>query len=147
MKYIVIGSDHRGYHLKEFLTSLSQIGDETVSWVDIGTDNEERTDYPIYAEKAVEAIFAGDADCGILLCGSGVGMTIAANRFKGIYAVLAWDAEIAQRAKEEDKANVLVLPADYLEQDQAISIVQSWLEAQFLGGTYQNRVAQIDSLP
>ena len=145
MKKIVIGSDHRGFYLKQHLIGLKNIGEHEISWVSVGADSDEKTDYPLYAKKAVEKMRKKEADCGVLLCGTGVGMSIAANRFKGIFAALSWNEEIARRSKKEDGANVLVLPAGYLNNLQAVSIIQAWLDAEFLGGNYQNRLKQIDS--
>ena len=88
---------------------------------------------------------AGSAECGVLLCGSGVGMAIAANRFMHIYAALVWNCETAARAKEEDNANILVLPADYITPVQACNMVEAWLNAQFLHDRYQKRIDQIDA--
>ncbi len=146
MKNIVIGADHRGYALKEYLISCDEIGDCHISWIDVGTDGNDRADYPKYAEEAIDVLLSGDAELGILLCGTGVGMSIAANRFRHIYASLAWNEEVAQRAREEDNANVLVLPADYLDTFETMRIVHAWLQATFHGERYQYRIEQLDSL-
>jgi ribose 5-phosphate isomerase B len=89
---------------------------------------------------------AGKAEYGVLLCGTGVGMAIAANRFKGIFAAVAWNEAVARASKEDDNANVLVLPADDLSEEQTLRIVSAWLGAHFKEGRYRERVAQIDRL-
>jgi ribose 5-phosphate isomerase B len=80
------------------------------------------------------------------LCGSGVGMSIAANRHPGIFAALAWNQEVARQCKEDDNANVLVLPADFISEDQMMGIIMAWLGARFKGGRYQERIKMIDKL-
>lgn len=144
MNRLVIGADHHGFVLKEFLLRQRIIGDVSVQWIDVGTDQATPTDYPKYAFKAVKKFLAKEADGAVLLCGSGIGMCMAANRFKHVYAALVWNAEIAKRAKQEDDANVLVLPADYLEQREVITILASWLNAKFLDGHYQARLRELD---
>lgn len=137
---IGIGADHRGYDLKQFL--MQSFPDYI--WLDEGTHSTERTDYPLYAHKVCKAILAGTISCGILLCGTGVGMAIAANRYKGIYAALCWNDEVARLARQDDGANVLVLPSDFITYDQAALMVHAWLSAQFKGGRYQERLQLID---
>ncbi|MFA6263907.1 MAG: ribose 5-phosphate isomerase B [Candidatus Babeliales bacterium] len=137
---ISIGADHRGYALK---TNIIEHGEEH-EWLDVGTYSEQRTDYPIFARRVCEDILSDNAMCGIVLCGSGVGASIAANRFKGIYAALCWNVDIARSAKEDDNANVLVLPADFVNAELAISIIDVWLKSEFKGGMYQRRLEMID---
>ena len=86
----------------------------------------------------------GKAERGILLCGSGIGMVIAANRFKGIYAALCWNEAIARVAREDDGSNLLVLPSDFVHEDDAVALVQVWLKAAFKGGRYQVRLDMLD---
>lgn len=143
---VAIGTDHRGFALKESLKEIVAMGDYMVSWVDVGAYNDERSDYPVFAIRAIEAIKFGDADCAVLLCGSGAGMAIAANRYHGMYAALAWNVETARLAKEDDNANILVLPADYITPELAHDMVTAWLLAQFKGGRYAQRVSIIDSI-
>jgi len=138
---IFIGSDHRGFVLKE---KLKQAFTE-VEWHDVGTDTDQkRVDYPIFAKRVCDAILEGKADLGILLCGSGVGVSIAANRNPGIYAALVWEPAVARTSREHDNANILALPADYISLDVAIETVQAWLDARFEGGRYEERLAMID---
>jgi ribose 5-phosphate isomerase B len=139
---LTIGSDHRGHALKKYLIeSLPE-----VDWFDVGTDSESRVDYPEFAHKVCSEVISGSTDDrGILICGSGIGMSIAANRFPGIYAALCWDKDIAQVARMHDLANVLVLPADFISYEDSLSIVEHWLKTDFLGGRYQSRLDMIDA--
>lgn len=141
---IVIGTDHHGVAIKNFLISLPTIGAQKITWVDVGAHDTARVDFPVYADKAIALMREEKADLGILLCGSGVGMSIAANRHRGIYAALAWLPEIARHARQADNANVLVLPADYVSNEQALAIVQAWLSAEFAGGRYAQRLTMLD---
>src|SRR5579872_1573304 len=105
---IAIGTDHRGFLHKEYIkNSMTDI-----TWVDVGTHDQERTDYPIYAEQAAQLLLSNSVDYGILLCSTGIGMAIAANRHKNIYAGVVWNEEIARQSKAEDNINMLVLPSD-----------------------------------
>ena len=136
---IAIGADHRGYELKQFLIEVPDI-----EWVDVGTDSDERTDYPLYVPPVVDALYAKTVDYGVLICGTGVGMSIVANRYKHIYAALAWNVDVARLSKEDDNSNVLVLPADFVTQDQARDMLSAWLEAKFKSGEYEDRLALFD---
>lgn len=138
---IFIGSDHRGFVLKEKLKQAFP----KVEWHDVGTDSDQkRVDYPVFAKRVCTALLEGKADLGILICGSGVGVSIAANRNPGIYTALAWEPAIARISREHDNANILALPADYISFDVAIDTVKAWLDAGFAGGRYQERLAMID---
>ena len=139
---IIIGADHRGYALKqELIAAIPEY-----SWLDSGAHTAERSDYPLFAADVCQSILAGTAELGILLCGTGVGMSIAANRYPGIYAALCWNASLARLAREDDGANVLVLPADFVSPAQAVCVVQAWLAASFKGGRYQERLALLEKL-
>lgn len=138
---IAIGSDHRGYALKTVL--VEQIN--TVLWFDSGAYDAQPSDYPIYATKVRDMMVQKEVDRGILLCGSGIGMTIMANRFEGIYAGLVWNKEVAVQSRAHDNTNVLVLPADYLSHEQALEIVALWLVTPFSAKErYKKRIAEID---
>ncbi len=137
---IAIGADHRGYDLKQAI----QLELAHIAWHDMGTSSLERTDYPIYAHAVVKELLTGKAAMGILICGTGVGMSIAANRHPGIYAALVWSIEIARRAKEEDYANILVIPADYVTAAQAVEMIRAWLKAEHKEGRYKERIISID---
>jgi ribose 5-phosphate isomerase B len=141
---IAIASDHRGFEHKAVIQQGVSGDEAKIEWIDVGCFSKERTDYPPFAYEAVQLIKNGKADLGVLVCGTGVGMAIAANRFAHIYAAVVWDEITAIRAKEEDKANVLSLPADYITPAQAVAMVNAWLQATFLQGRYQERIAMID---
>lgn len=138
---IIIGSDHRGYELKNKIINKFR----EISWHDIGVNNIERTDYPVYAKKLCQKIVQKEFSLGILICGSGIGMSIVANRFKGIYAGLCWNKEVAKLGKADDNINVLVLPADLVTDLESFDIINAWLETKFKGDVYQNRIDLIDS--
>lgn len=142
---IALGADHRGFACKEYLKSQQSLGSLALQWLDTGTFSQERTDYPIYARTVVSAIIAGKAQLGILLCGSGAGMAIAANRTPGIYAAVAWNVDVARAMRADDHVNVLVLPTDYISQEQAVAIVTAWLTTPCKQGRYQARLDMIDS--
>lgn len=142
---IVIGADHRGYALKSYLMSVIT----EIEWIDIGTYDEQSADYPIYAKKACDMIHNAELNVhkAVLLCGSGVGMAIMANRCEKIYAALAWNSAVARQSREHDNANVLVLPADYLQEQEAAEIVTTWLTTPFSGKErYKKRITEIDVL-
>lgn len=141
---IVIGADHRGFELKNFLKEYNTISNFDLQWDDVGTFTKERTDYPIFTKKAIKILQAGQANYSILVCGSGIGMAIAANRYPGIYAGLVWSIDVARLAKEHDNVNVLVLASDFTTNEQAYSIVESWLSSNFKGDRYLDRLKMID---
>lgn len=137
---IAIGADHRGFLHKEFIKKHIS----SVEWVDVGTHNQDRTDYPIFSDKVVNLMLTHEVDLGVLICASGGGMAIAANRHKNIYAVVAWNCEVARQCKQEDNANVLVLPSDFISCEDAVAMIQEWLAQEFKGGRYAERIAMID---
>ncbi len=151
---ISIGADHRGFELKnllkrEFATITVDREEKKITWHDVGSFSQERSDYPCFARLVCDDITQNRAQFGILVCGSGVGMAIAANRNKGIYAALCWSSEIAFIARADDGMNVLVLSADYIPNEQNFDIVRAalhaWATPTFKGGHYQDRLAMIDA--
>lgn len=140
---IAVASDHRGFAKKQKLIICLQQREYQV--IDEGCHSTERCDYPYYAQIVAQKVRDKKIDVGILLCGSGVGMSIAANRFRNVYAALVWNQETARLSKEHDNANILVIPADFVTDVDILVIVQAWLDAQFLKGRYQERLIQIDS--
>lgn len=140
---IAIGADHRGFNHKKFIIDAFK-DDSAYEFVDVGTYGPERVDYPIYAQKVVELMTTGQTQKGVLLCGNGVGMAIAANRNRHIYAAVIASVADAVKAKEDDNINLLVLPSDYLSDDQLIPIIRAWLNAHFKGGRYEQRIAMVD---
>ncbi len=143
---IAIGVDHRGFALKNVLVRYQAIGLHAITWHDVGTYTQERTDYPIFVDKAIRLLYAQEATRAILACGSGIGMSIAANRYRGIYAALVWNVEVAQKSREDDNSNVLVLPADFITFDQAYTIIDRWLATPFKGERYAERLEYIDKI-
>ncbi len=139
---ISIGADHRGFALKTFVINYFK----EHQWIDVGTNSAERTDYPIFTQKVCHDVLDGRAYCGIVICGSGIGVAIAANRFKKIYAALCWDPEVAKHAREYDGANVLAIPANFVTQALAIDIINAWTGAEFKGGVYQKRLDMIEEM-
>lgn len=138
---IAIGSDHRGFEHKEYIQQM--ITDH--EWIDVGCFTSKRCDYPEFANMVVDQMFAGFAQRGILLCGTGIGMTIAANRYIGIYAGLVWNTEIACRSRQEDNTNVLCLPCDVISLQESIEIINTWLLCEFKQGRYLERLKSIDT--
>ena len=141
---IAIGSDHGGYKLKEEIKKY--FDEKEIQYKDFGTDSEERTDYPIYAEKVAKAVQSKECDCGILLCRSGYGMTVTANKFKGIRAASIYSEESAKFAKSDDDINVITLGGDYLKTSDAICIIRNWLGTEFKGGRYEERIKMLEEI-
>ena len=141
---IALGSDHGGYDLKEEIKKyLDEIG---IEYIDYGTNSKERTDYPIYAEKVAKSIQSKECDSGILICKSGAGMTIVANKFKGIRSALGINEEVSRASKADDNINVLVLPAQYITTSTAIAIIRAWIGTEFKGGRYSERLQMIKEI-
>ena len=141
MKSIGIACDHAGYDLKEFLVGyLSSKGYEVT---DFGTYSDESVDYPDFAHPLANAIESGELERGIGLCGSGEGMAMTLNKHQGIRAGLVWDKEIAHLIRQHNNANVIVLPARFISNDQAIEFVDEFLATDFEGGRHERRVEKI----
>ena len=141
---IVIGSDHGGLALKTTLNSyLKRRGFEVT---DAGTNSDASVDYPDFGQKVAETVISGEAELGILICGTGIGMSIAANKIPGIRAALVTDVFMARMAKEHNNANVLVLGGRVLDEQKACDLVGAWLDATFEGGRHQERLDKITAL-
>ncbi len=144
---IAIGADHRGFNHKQYIKEQLSFIDPSIEWVDVGAFNEQRSDYPVFARLVAQRVQNNEeANYGILICGSGVGMAVTANRYHGIYAGLAWNEDIASVGREHDNINVLVLPSDFISQEDAVKIVTAWFNADFFGGRYQKRIDMIDAI-
>ncbi len=139
---IVIGTDHRGFAHKQYILQHMT----KYNWLDIGAFDAQRSDFPVFVEKACSSILSGQTQLGVLLCGSGVGMSIMTNRFAHIYAALVWNEQVAAKSKEHNNANIIILPADYISEQQSIPIIQAWLDATALNDRYKKRIAMIDNL-
>jgi len=139
---ILIASDHAGFQLKEKLERwLHEMG---YSVKDLGTASEESTDYPDYAHPLAQQVSYGVADRGVLLCGTGLGMSYVANRYPHVRAAVAWSPEVAELARRHNDANVLALPARFLSEEQARQILKTWLDTPFEGGRHERRVEKIE---
>jgi ribose 5-phosphate isomerase B len=142
---IALGSDHGGYSLKQSLIPFLQERDIQVA--DAGTNNsEDSVDYPDFAERVALLVSHDEADAGILVCGTGIGISIAANKVPGIRAALVTDAFMARMAKEHNNANILVLGGRVLDEQKACELVGAWLEATFEGGRHQGRLDKITEI-
>jgi ribose 5-phosphate isomerase B len=141
---IALGSDHGGYSLKQFLIPFLQERDIQVA--DVGTNSEDSVDYPDFAERVALLVSHGETGAGILICGTGIGISIAANKIPGIRAALVTDVFMARMAKEHNNANILVLGGRVLDEQKAYDLVGAWLDANFLGGRHQGRLDKITEL-
>jgi ribose 5-phosphate isomerase B len=139
---IYIGSDHAGFELKEKVKHF--LIDSKLEVVDKGCYSIERADYSDYGHLVADAVLAENNAVGIIICGSGVGISIAANRHKGIRAANAWNAEIAKLARQHNDANVLALPARFISETEAKEIVSVFLNEAFEGGRHLERIKKID---
>ena len=138
---VALGSDHAGVGLKkEILSVLQELG---IEWVDFGTKTEESVDYPDFGEKVSEAVSNGDYDRGILVCGTGIGMSIVANKFRGIRAALCNDEYSAKMSRLHNDANLLVLPGRIMDKNTAKEVVKIWFNTPFEGGRHQRRIDKI----
>ncbi len=141
---IALGSDHVGLELKKDIIQLLEL--KNIQYKDFGTYDNERTDYPIYGEKVARSVASGEAEKGIIFCGTGVGISIAANKVKGIRAVVCSDCYSAKLSKEHNNSNILALGSRVVGKDLAKLIVTSWLEAEYEGGRHQRRIEQISDI-
>ena len=141
---IAIGSDHGGFSVKEIAKPhLEKLGYEVI---DFGTNTPDSCHYPIYAEKVARAVASGEADKGILICGTGIGMSIAANKIPGIRAAAVSDCFTAKATRQHNDSNILCLGERIVGPGLAMRIVDTWLEASFQGGRHQTRVDMITEL-
>jgi ribose 5-phosphate isomerase B len=138
---IAIGSDHAGFKLKEEIKKFLE--EKGMEVVDFGTHSEERVDYPDYALPLAESVSRGEEDFGILICGTGIGMSIAANKVKGIRASLVSDVYSAHSAREHNNANILCMGGRVLGVELAKEITNAWINASFTGGRHERRINKI----
>ena len=141
---IAIASDHGGYALKEEIKKY--FDEKGIEYKDFGCDSEERTDYPIFGKAACKAIQNKECDKGILICGTGFGMTIVANKFKGIRCASCWDEEVGRLLKAHNDANVIALPGRFMSVSQAVAILRTWLGTEFMGGRHLDRLQMIEDI-
>jgi ribose 5-phosphate isomerase B len=138
---IAVGSDHGGFGLKTAIKEL--LIERGIIVEDLGTDNGDSVDYPDFGEKVAREVSAGKFEKGVLICGTGIGMSIVANKFPGVRAALVTDPFMARMAKEHNNANILVLGERVLAESEAREIVATWLDATFEGGRHQGRLDKI----
>lgn len=141
---IAIGSDHGGFELKEHLKK--HLTDRGIEVKDFGVYNENSVDYPDCAKPVCKAVLSGECEKGILLCGTGIGISIAANKFKGIRAALCGDVFSAKMAKEHNNANIICLGGRVTGRELAYMITDTWLDVEFLGGRHAERVRKIHEI-
>lgn len=141
---IAIGADHGGFKLKE---QIKQYFDEVgMEYIDVGTHSEERCDHPVFAEEVCKKIQNKEADKGILICTTGLGMAIDANKFKGIRAAACYNEDATKQSKEHLDINVLCLPAKFINISEAVAFIRTWLGSQFLDGRYADRLQMIKEI-
>lgn len=141
---IAIGSDHAGFSLKEELKTI--LVQRSIEVIDVGTDTTTSVDYPDFGVAVARKVLSGTADRGILVCGSGIGMSIVANRFRGIRAALCLDTETARLSRLHNDANIIVLAGRKTDSRSAEAIVAVWLDTDFEGGRHENRLDKIEKL-
>ncbi len=139
---IAIGCDHAGFELKQGIKLVLEGQGYVV--IDKGCSSMDSVDYPDFAHAVATAVLAGEVEFGILMCGSGNGINMTANKHKGIRAALCWKSEIAELARKHNDANILVMPARFIEFDEAKSCVAVFLSQEFEGGRHQKRIDKID---
>lgn len=139
---IAVGSDHAGYEMKQFV--LSWLERHGYQFEDMGPWSEDSVDYPDYAHKVAEAVAKGSFDQGILMCGTGIGVSIAANKVRGIRAALACGPEFAALARQHNDANVLCFSARFNDISNVDKILESWFASEFEGGRHQRRIDKIE---
>jgi len=141
---ICLGSDHAGFEIKDYIKSYLQNQTEhKLDINDLGCYSEERVDYPDFAHKVASQISEGKADLGILVCGSGNGISMAANKWEDIRCALCWNSEITEMARLHNDANILSLPGRYITKEEAIEFVEIFLNTGFEGGRHSGRISKI----
>jgi ribose 5-phosphate isomerase B len=144
MTVLALGADHAGFPLKRELHAWLTAEGHTV--VDVGTHSTDSVDYPDFAEAVARVVTSGQAECGVLVCGTGIGMAIAANKMPGIRAAVCGDVVTAQLSRQHNDLNVLALAGRATSVEQAIAIARAWLETSFDGGRHERRLAKVAAL-
>ena len=140
---IVVGADHVGFKLKNRLVGeLKKLGYEPI---DVGPKQlDPADDYPDYAKPVAKAVSSGEVQRGVLTCGTGLGMSYTANRYPHVRAALAWNEQVAALSRQHGDSNLLVLPAQFVSEEQGVNILHKWLETNFEGGRHQRRIEKIE---
>ncbi len=141
---IAVAADHGGYKLKEKVKE--HLLERGIEVEDLGTHSEESVDYPIYGKLCGEAVASGQADLGVVVCGTGIGISIAANKVHGVRCGLCTSVEMAHLTKQHNNANILALGGRTTGEELAMEIVDEWLDTQYEGGRHQRRVEMLDNL-
>ncbi len=141
---LAVGSDHGGYALKTFI--LKYLTEKGYECVDYGCDSPERCDYPVYGERVARAVASGECALGVLICGTGIGISLAANRVPGIRAAVCSEPYSAQLTREHNNANIICFGARVVGEGTAMTIVDAFLSAKFQGGRHAERVAMLDDI-
>lgn len=141
---IALGSDHGGYDLKERVKAY--LDQEKIPYKDFGCDSKESCDYPVFGKAAAEAVASGECDKGIVICTTGIGVSIVANKVKGIRCALCSDPLSAEMTRRHNNTNMLAMGAGIIGQNLAMDIVDTWLTTEFEGGRHQRRVDKISAL-
>ncbi len=139
---IAIGCDHAGYDMKERLKK--NLEGKGINFHDFGAFSSDSVDYPDFAHAVAAEISSGNFDAGVLICGSGNGISMTANKYNGVRAALCWTPEIAELARLHNDANILSLPARFITQEQGVEILQKFIETSFEGGRHERRVNKIN---
>ena len=142
MKKIALAADHAGYELKNHL--ITYLTEKGYDCVNLGTDTADSVDYPVYSNALCETILSGECEKGILVCGTGIGMSIAANRHNGIRAALCYEEKCVELTRQHNNANVLCLGARIIDEKTAENLVDTFFSTDFLGGRHEKRVAMLD---
>ncbi len=139
---IPIAADHAGFDMKEKLERvLEELGYDVE---DLGTDSADSSDYPDFAHPLALEISNGEAKRGVLLCGTGLGMSYVANRYPGVRAAVVWSRDIAELSRRHNDANILVLPSRCISDEESVAILKTWLDTPFEGGRHERRVGKIE---
>jgi ribose 5-phosphate isomerase B len=142
---LALGSDHGGLELKNIIKEYIHKTRPEIQLNDLGTYNNDSVDYPDYGKKVAKSILDGENEVGIICCGTGIGISMAANRYKGIRAALVFNEFTAQMAKEHNNANIISMGGRTTEPELAKKLVDIWLDKEFEGGRHQNRLDKIES--
>lgn len=141
---IALASDHGGFELKE--TIKDHLKGKGYEVVDLGTNSPDSVDYPVYGKACGEAVIGGKAELGVVCCGTGIGISIAANKVHGVRCALATSVEMATLAKQHNNANILALGGRILTSEEALKILDAWLSSEFLGDRHARRTAMLDEM-
>ncbi|MGI6751588.1 MAG: ribose 5-phosphate isomerase B [Anaerovoracaceae bacterium] len=141
---IVLAADHGGFELKESIKE--HLIKRKIEYIDLGTDSDESVDYPIYGQLCGEAVMAGRGDRGIVCCGTGIGISISANKVHGIRCALVTNSFMAEMCRKHNDANILALGGRVLDEEEALKLVDIWIDTEFEGGRHKRRVDMLNSM-